>query len=188
MAVGGRLCQGRLAGAILGQMRQDEGENALTVRCAVNGVKDLVRDFVKKVPLDLGVAVDASIVTEEEASALEGVAVGLADARPSRSRSDMSNHAVALRRHADLSQIDIVPGRLRVLEDGGPDLLVRLDATAAIVREHGNVGMVPAHAEAVAVHGVVVHVAELGMEGRILCQLDQRVARGQHNVRQGDGI
>jgi hypothetical protein len=187
VAEGSGLVQGRFCVAVLAEMGQDQGENNFTVGRALNGVIHFVADLGNELALDFRVAVDSSVVAKQETTALEGVAVGLTDPGSGGRSAHVSDDAIARRGHADLLQIDIVPGRLGVLENGSAGFFVQEDVDAEM-RPSGNVGVVPANSETVAVHVVIVNVTEFWMEGRIFRQLHQRVAGGQDNVGQRDWL
>lgn len=66
----------------------------------------------------------------------------------------------------DLLQIDVAPGRFRVLED----------------RRTGRVSVVPSHPEPVRVDRVIEALRKAGMERRVDGLIDEGIARFQHQV------
>jgi hypothetical protein len=64
----------------------------------------------------MGKVEDSTVVAKYEPPGLERVAVGLRNPHVPGSGAHMSDNAVALCRGADLTEVYVVPSRLRVLE------------------------------------------------------------------------
>lgn len=79
----------------------------------------------------------------------------------------MCNDTITPSCQTNLLEIDIVPGGLCVLEDSCTRLVMQEVVATVQVGADGHVRMIPADAESVAIHSVIVRISKFRMEGGI---------------------
>ena len=112
----------------------------------------------------------------------------------------MGHDTIALRSQTDLAEIFVAPRRRNILKDGSlrdgvvnsimavEGIIPARRSYATVVRNNvggcyeSSIGVVPAHAKAIAVHMGVVDKVSTRMEGCISTQLYKRITRSKNNV------
>ena len=111
-----RLFKGR-SFSILFEKSENHGKDDFAISCPMNRFECMIRDETHELTLHLGKLPKTSIVTKQEPSSLEWMAVLVADSSPTWSCSNMSHDATTCSSHAQFAEICIVPSRECITKD-----------------------------------------------------------------------